>query len=846
MPKTPHVAILLNSGRSHDRGLLRGIARYVNFYGRWVSLRPAAFFERFSGLVKQDLAELRRSRLHGIITNDTPAARRFAGLGIPMVVVPHSRPFPGAIHLWGDNQPVAALAAEHLKELGLDSYAFVGRSATLDATGGGMRTSVTGIAAREFRHPPCYWEEFAMKTCLRTLALVLLGIFVSSATSSGEVVGLRIDHCRPFADGHAFGESGAYETVAGRLLFEVDPDAPANAQIADLRLAPRNEAGKVEFWADFFLLKPVDPAKGNGRLLYDVHNRGNKLALWTFNDAERTNEPATMAHAGNGFLLRKGYSLLWTGWNGDVVGDGTGRLLAGLPVAVNPDGSPITGKTYVEISVDEEAKSRAFYQSPWGTPASYPTVSLDDPAAMLTMRPTRKEPPVDVPRDAWAFARFDDGQIIPDPRSLYVKAGLRPGWLYELVYTARDPRVSGLGMAGLRDAVSFFRYADGDRSGTANPVRKAIDRAYIFGVSQSGRLAHQFLYEGLNLDSSDRCIFDGALVHVAGAGKGRFNKRFGMATVFGTYHRDNLAGTDFFPFTPGIHADPVTGQTGDSLARLRQKGEIPKIMFVQTSTEYWSRGASLLHTDVEGKRDLTLDPNVRIYFVAGAQHLGGGPTDRGICQNPRNPLRDRGPVLRALLTALDGWVSDGAEPPASRYPRIDDGTLVDLAAFQSQFPKIPDVRLPQDYYRPLRLDFGPRWESEGIATIVPPKVGPAYQTLVPAVDRDGNERAGIRLPDVAVPLATYTGWNLRADEYGVGGVLTALDGSYLEFPKTSAEQRQSRDPRSTIQSRYPTRESYLEEYAAAANCLLEDRFLLEEDVREMLEEAGRREYWGNP
>tara|TARA_Y100001934_G_scaffold117281_1_gene143608 strand:+ start:8937 stop:10961 length:2025 start_codon:yes stop_codon:yes gene_type:complete len=672
-----------------------------------------------------------------------------------------------------------------------------------------------------------------------------LALLCHVSPSVAEVVRIEINSRKPFADGHRFGRTGAYESIAGRLYFEVAPGHVGNARITDLERAPRNGMGKVEFWSDFFLLKPVDPAKGNGCLLYDVHNRGNKLALWTFNEGERTNEPSTMVHAGNGFLLERGYALLWTGWNGDVTADGTGRLLAGLPIARRADGRSITGRNHVEISVDEAAFSRPYFWSPWGTSKAYPSVSLDNAGATLMMRESRNAPTRVVPRDRWAFARFEEGKVVPDATSLYVKDGFRPGWLYDLVYTARDPRVSGLGLAGLRDAVSFFRYADKDRDGRVNPVRGAIRQATIFGISQSGRLIHHFLYEGLNVDLADRKVFDGAILLVPGAGKGLFNYRFAMATVYGTYRRSNLSPSEFFPFTPFPQTDSVTGQEGDSLARLRGKDGIPKMFFVQSATEYWSRAASLLHTDVEGKRDLKIAPNVRIYSIAGAQHLGGGPTDKGICQNPRNPLKHRGLVLRALLVAMDKWVEDGTEPPASRYPRIDDGTLVNMETFQNQFPEIPGVGVVNHRYQPLRLDLGPRWHSDGVATIVPPKVGSAYTTLVPAVDRDGNELAGIRLPDVEVPLGTYMGWNLRSEKYGAGGVLAGLHGSYIALAKSMADRLRTTDPRFSVRERYPSRSVYLQAYTDAVLRLEKDGYLLTVDAMALLRQAAERDLWAD-
>lgn len=643
----------------------------------------------------------------------------------------------------------------------------------------------------------------------------------------------------PFAEGASYGRSGVYEIINGRLHFELDPKDPANARIVDLALAPVNGRGRVEFWSDFTLLKPVDPAKGNGTLLYDVHNRGNKLALWTFNEGVRTNTPAGPEHAGNGFLMREGYSVLWTGWSGEIQDDGTGRLLAGIPVAVNPDGSPTTGRNHVEITVDESVYSRDFFHSPWGISAAYPAVSEDNEGATLTRRENRQSPAETIPNADWSFARWADGEVKADPASLYVKEGFRPGWIYDLVYTARDPRVAGLGLAGLRDTISFLRFDEAAGDGTKNPLFGSLERTVIFGVSQSGRFIHHFLYDGFNLDPSGRRVFDGALIHVAGAGKGLFNQRFGMATVYGNYREGNLSPTDFFPFTPGTQADPVTGETGDSIARLREKNGVPKMFFVQTSTEYWARAASLLHTDVEGKRDLELDPDMQLYLIAGTQHLGGADDimAKGTARYPLNPVKHRGPVLRALLSALEANLRDGTEPPASRYPRIDDGTLVDLATFRADFPKIPGVEAPAQVYAPLRLDAGPRWRDEGIADVVPPQAGEPYVTLVPAVDADGNEKAGIRLPAIAAPRGTATGWNLRDDAFGSGGVLAGLPGAWFPFAKTKAEREAAGDPRPSIEERHPTDAAYLKSYA---NSLLELRaggYLLDEDVARLLEQA---------
>lgn len=666
------------------------------------------------------------------------------------------------------------------------------------------------------------------------LSRIILLSLVAVCTHA-EVVRVEITDRSPFASGKSFGSVGAYERIKGRMHLETDPLNEANARISELKRAPRNARGKVESWTDFFLLKPVEAHKGNGQLLYDVNNRGNMLALWTFNDGERTNDPKTAVHAGNGFLMRHGFSVLWCGWNGEVQADDTQRLLCGLPIATE-NGQTITGRAHLEISSTEKAYSRAFSWSPWGIGAAFPSLSLDNAGTTLTMRPHRGAEGVEVPRSEWAFGRWENDQLIPDATHLYVKAGLRPGWLYDLVYTAKEPRVTGLGLTAMRDCVSFFRHA----KGATNPLAGAIEKANVFGISQSGRVIHHFLFEGLNSDEQGRIVFDGAMIHVAGSGKGMFNHRFRMSTEYGTQHEGHLSGSEFFPLAPLPQTDPVTGESDDSLARSRKSGHTPRILFTQTSTEYWSRAASLLHTDVEGKTDLTLPDDVRVYLVAGAQHLGKSDGTPGICQQPRNTLDDRGPVLRAMLMQLVDWVQNGKAPPPSRHPRLADQTLVSFDTWKTQFPKMPGHNLPTHAYQPPRLDFGPRFHREGIADIIPPKAGKPFQTLLPAVNADGNETSGIVLPEVAVPLGTYTGWNLRSPQVGAETMLSPLDGMFIPFAKTKAEREKTGDPRLSLEERYPTHADYLSRLTEAAKKLQAEGFLLDEDASRIIERASAK------
>jgi hypothetical protein len=632
---------------------------------------------------------------------------------------------------------------------------------------------------------------------------------LASLSARAEVVRIEVTAREPFAGGREFGSAGAYEKVRGRLHYAIDPANPANARVVDLQRAPRDARGRVAFAADFLLLKPVDLAKGSHRLLYEVNNRGNLGMLSRFNRGAGSNDPATIEHAGNGFLLRQGYTLVWSAWNWDVLA-GDGRLQIDLPIATD-GGKPITGRVSAEIVVNHPSVTEPFA---WGNSRCYEVVDASRNAdAVLTVRDDQRAPRTEIARDRWRFA---------DATHVSLPGGFAPGRLYELVYTARDPRVVGLGLLAIRDTLSFFRFATGDAAGNPNPLarppasgaeRPDAEKAYIFGISQSGRVIQHMLFEGFHVDESGRMAFDAALVHVAGGGKGSFNHRFAQTTRHPSPLEDQQYPADFFPFVPGQESDPVTGETGDVLAVAKGLGKVPYIFYTGTSTEYWTRAASLLHADTAGTRDAALDERVRVYFIAGAQHSIFGPAARQEYANPVNHL-DHSPPLRALLVALDRWASTGAPPPASAYPRVDRGELVAVAEWRRHFPEV----------------LGPRFRSEGIIDLAPPAFGPAYVTLVPDVDADGNERSGIRLPEVAVPLGTFAGWNLRQAEMGASDALGRWDGSFLPFAATEAERKRRGDPRPSLEARYPSREAYVEKVKAAAEALRRAGLLLEEDA----------------
>ncbi|MFQ5849236.1 MAG: alpha/beta hydrolase domain-containing protein [Candidatus Binatia bacterium] len=639
----------------------------------------------------------------------------------------------------------------------------------------------------------------------------------------------------PFADGMIFGDVGPYERLVGRILLAVDPDAPAQRGVVDLNHAPRNATGLVEFSVEFYILKPVELARGNRRLLYDVVNRGNKRVLQFFNDAPHSNAPWTSEHAGNGFLMRRGYTVVWSAWQGDILPI-DGRMTMELPVA-GINGSEITGIVRSEFIADQPGILSLPLSANHYT-RSYESTTLDTATATFTCREHEGDTRQPIPSHAWQFARLGaDGNPIPSNTDCYLKEGFRPGWIYELIYLAKNPPVLGLGFTGVRDVVSFLRNKEIDADGTPNPLHEnsiGMEKAYAWGRSLSGRFLREFIYLGFNQDDHGCRIFDGTFPHVTGGGRVSLNYRFAQPGRHPRQHEDHLYPSDQFPFAYAISTDPFSGKRD---AILKRPETDPLVIHTQTSTEYWQRRGSLVHTDPLGN-DLVADDRARIYLFASAQHFAeaNATPEHGIHRHLSNPLNVT-PLLRALLDALDRWATDNVPPPQSRIPTRADGTLVSVSVLQAQFPRIPDVECPREPNRLFLQDYGPD-SARGIFLQEPPVVDKTreYAVLVPLVDSDGNDVAGARTPHVEVPIATFTGWNIRPKEYGPR-ILADLSGSYLPFCRTAVERNVSGDPRPSLTERYRSKAYYIRRIAAAVQKLVDERLILEEDANRYVEAA---------
>jgi hypothetical protein len=656
------------------------------------------------------------------------------------------------------------------------------------------------------------------------------------------LIELRVAERGVFADGQSFGDVGAYERISGRAHFAVHPRAPAQLDVVDLDKAPVDDKGLVRFAADFMLLRPRELERGNRRVFYDYGNRGHKRAVQFFNDAQHSNTPSTLAHAGNGFFMRRGYSVAWVAWEGDIL-PGDGRMLLDVPVATE-QGKPITGRIRVEY-IAEVPGVTCFPLGGRTAAHSYSTVSLDNSDAVLVRRRYPYDTPHVIPNDQWRFACTEFGvgaetqiperAVVPSLRHIYLPAGFQPGWIYELVYTAKDPLVHGLGHVAVRDFISFLKYAEQD-----NPLR-GVEKAYAWGRSQTGRCLRDFVYHGYNADAAGRRVFDGVMPHVAGAGRKWLNHRFASPIVSGgQQYEDHLNIADSFPFSYAWSTDHLTGKQD---AILKRPDTDPLVLHTQTATEYWVRRGSLVHTDTQGN-DLPQPDGVRVYCWASSQHFADPqdkPPVKGTGQNFSNNV-STSMLFRAALDAMDRWATNGTPPPPSRVPTRADGTLVSFDEWRRQFPAIPGVATLQMPNPLPLLDFGPDVER-GILREPPVVVaGKQYAVGVPAVNRDGNDVPGVRAPMVAAPLGTYTGWNPRERGHGHGAQLR-FEGSYIPFAESPEERQATGDPRPSILERYKDKAAYVAAITAAARELVAHGLMLEEDIERCAASAAD---WGRP
>jgi hypothetical protein len=643
------------------------------------------------------------------------------------------------------------------------------------------------------------------------------------------VTRIEIDQRGPLSGGKAFDGTGPYEYVTGVLHFTADPRHPDNAVICDIGLAPQNGDGLIEHSAQFHLLKPVSPP-AQGRLLVDSINRGNMTALSMFNSAVRRTDGNPDVDTGNGFLMRQGYSVLSVGIQWDSP-ESPERMRAWFPEAME-NGHRLTGQAFVQWRPNRVMQQQLLSDAGH---KPYPTADVEDRSAVLTMRDHQDGEPTILPRESWRFARVVDDKPMTSDSHVYLESGFQPGKVYELTYTAIGAPVIGLGFLGFRDAASFFKHSDESQG---NLLAGAVDQAYAWGQSMNGRWLREYLYLGLNRDEAGRQVYDGIFAHIGSSRRGEFNLRFGQPST-------NIlrAPGNIYPFAFEATPEPVIEENKGLLDRSRANGCMPKVIHSNSGMEYWWSGASLGHTTADGTKDIEPPDDVRMYYLTGAQHgpgslpLSDTTIDGFKAKQPMNTL-DYRPAMRALLNALDAWVREGTEPPPNAVPRVGDGTAVSRESLEASYTRIPGSAWPSHLPQRLRMDFG--LDPDRGVLSYPPKEDGAYPTLVSNLDGDGNEVAGIRLPDVSVPLATYTGWNVRDDSMGSGGLMTSgspLFGTTLPFAATKAQRDASHDPRPSVEERYASKGDYLAKVLEAAKELAGRRLMLAEDIERVVKVA---------
>lgn len=578
-----------------------------------------------------------------------------------------------------------------------------------------------------------------------------------------------------------------YEQLVGRLHFEIDPALPGNAIIADVGLAPVNANGKVEFSSDLRILRPKDIARSNGAAWFEIPNRGGKAGV-------------------SDWIVKHGFTVVSVGWEFDVPA-GPDKLRIEVPSARNKNGSAIRGVVKATFVSDKHVEEQALTDL-----TEYPAVDVGGPDSRLVVRTRAAFPEgTELPRKQWSL----------NGNRIKLEGGFEPGKTYEVFYLAEAPPVAGLGYAAIRDAVAWLKRDPGSLA----PVR----HAYAFGSSQCGRFLRDFLYLGFNTDEQDRQTLDGVMAHIAGAGRLVLNQRWSTPRAVAGYD------TASYPFADTAQPDPVSGHAEGILDNARIKHR-PKVFYTNTGAEYWGAGrvAALTHADVAGTRDIEFPEDVRSYYFSGTQHGASAfpPKPHGKDSLLANPVSPNASII-ALRLAMHRWVTEGIEPPASVYPKLSDGTLTPVADIR--FPSIPGVASPNMVKAGGRVR-NPQW-SDGAGE------GTELPLLVPQVDVDGNDRSGIRMPDVAVPLGTATGWVFRPASVGASHEFLLLQGSWIPFATTRAQCAETRDPRPSLEERYATKEIYLGRVKAVAQELISQRFLREEDLAVQLKQAGERWDW---
>jgi hypothetical protein len=633
--------------------------------------------------------------------------------------------------------------------------------------------------------------------------ILIAGILGLPGPSAAKVVKFEIERIEsPAFEGRTFGPVGTYDRIVAHATIAVSPDDPHNKIIVDLDRATRNAQGSVEAVADVEILRPTVAANGNRGLFYEVLNRGGKPGLALFNDNPAViNDLAKAADAGNGFLMNRGYTIVWSGWQGDIV-PGGGRMMFSPPSVPG-----VTGLAREDFIFDH-------MDNPASATLSYPAANLDPAHAKVSVRQHETDPRA-MPADL--EVKFEG----PTRISIKRPEGFDAGAIYEFIYTAKEPKVMGLGFAATRDVVSFLRNESVDAAGNSNPLAGRIDRAIGFGISQSGRYLQDYLYLGFNADEAGRTVFEGLMPHVSGGKKTFTNYRFSQPGRSPYQHADMLYPGADFPFTYPVIADTLTGKNDGFLARCLAAGNCPKIIKTDSELEFYQQRASLVVTDTEGHA-LEMPNNIRLFLLSNLQHFSMANAKSELvktCAFPTNPL-NAGPALRALLVALDDWISNGTAPPASRYPSRRDGTLVPPTVEDVGFPRIPGFVYTDRLARPTLINSG----------TMPPVKGAAYPIFVPKTDADGRDVAGLRLPTLEAPAATHTGWNIRKAGFGEGE-LCDNNGAMIPFATTREERLKNNDPRLSMAERYPHEGDRNAAIAKAAQQLVQDRLLLEDDAK---------------